>query len=135
MPESVRRAGAPEARAYLHKAEAYLEAARADLEAGRPDPATSCAIHAGISAADAISAARTGRRSAGADHRQTIALLRSAGREGAEAARHLERLLPLKNLAEYDYASVSRARAESALRSADRIVSVARRALASLGRA
>lgn len=70
MPRHVRtkRVGAAQARSYLAKAEEFLEAARESLGSGRTIAATSLAVHAGINATDAITAARVGQRAAGPDH-------------------------------------------------------------------
>ena len=45
---------------------------------------------------------RIGRRAAGPDHNQILALLKEAGKDGAEVERNLGRLLPLKTKTEYD---------------------------------
>src|SRR5690606_32855934 len=58
--------------------------------------------HAGINSADAVCGARLGKRAAGEDHDQVLALLRHAGPDGAEIERDLRRLLPLTTKAEYD---------------------------------
>src|SRR3546814_15141163 len=63
--------------------------------------ATSLAIHAGINSADAVCGARLGKRAAGEDHDQVLALLRQAGPDGVEVERELRRLLPPQTKAEY----------------------------------
>ena len=65
-----RRVTPAQARSYLGKAEEFLVAARQSLDAGYTLAATSLAVHAGISAGDAICGARTGRRAAGATTRR-----------------------------------------------------------------
>ena len=117
---------------FLVKASQYLEAAQESLESGWPDAAVSLAVHAGINAGDAISGARQGVRSSGPDHAMAIKALGASGQDGIEAARHLRKLLPLKNLAEYDAAPISRQRAVSALRSAEQILAIAQRVILSL---
>lgn len=131
MPKPVRtrRASAAQARAYLAKAEEFLEAAQASLDCGRMIAATSLAVHAGINAADAITAARVGQRAAGADHDQAITLLELAGPDGKKAAAHLRRLLPLKNRAEYDPDDVPKEAAARAVSWAERIAALARAVL------
>jgi hypothetical protein len=128
VPKEVRtrRVTAAQTRTYLGKAEEFLAAARESLEGGHSLAATSLAVHAAISACDAISGARTGQRAAGADHGQAVALLAQAGREGNDAARLLTRLMPLKNRAEYEPQDVPRASATRAVRQAERIVQIAR---------
>jgi hypothetical protein len=128
MPSEIRtrRVTAAQARTYLGKAEEFLAAARESLDAGYSMAATSLAVHAGISASDAICGARTGQRPAGGEHGQAVSLLNRAGREGTDAARILTRLMPLKNRAEYDPDDVPKAMARRAVEQADRIVGIAR---------
>ena len=128
MPKETRTrpVTAAETRTYLGKAEEFLAAARASLADGHALAATSLAVHAAISAGDAICGARTGQRAAGADHAQAAALLGLAGREGKDAARLLARLMPLKNRAEYEPQDVPKAVAARAVDQAERIVQIAR---------
>lgn len=121
-----RRVASAQARQFLGKAEEFLTAARESLEAGHTLASTSLAVHAGISAGDAISGARTGQRAAGQDHAQAATLLNGAGSEGKDAARILTRLLPLKNRAEYEPDDVPKATARRAVEQAERIVRIAR---------
>lgn len=114
-------------RAYAAKAEEYLEAAEQDLEDGRYNAAASAAVHAGINAADAITGALRGLRSADADHGRAVDLLDSSGKEGKEASKYLARLIPLKTKAEYDPGTVPPSKAESAVKNATRLVEIARR--------
>ena len=132
MPKETRarRVTAGQTRTYLGKSEEFLTAARESLEAGHSLAATSLAVHAGISACDAICGARTGQRAAGADHGQAVTLLGRAGREGKDAARLLTRLMPLKNRAEYEPQDVPKASAARAVDQAERIVQIARQVVA-----
>lgn len=118
--------------AYLSKASEFLEAAIASRDAGNYVAATGNAIHAGIAAADAISAARAGVVWRGQHGQAASHVERVGGTEGARAARHLQRLLPLKNRAEYDPDPLTGAQARSAVQAAQRMVAIAERALASL---
>lgn len=131
--QKTRKVTAAEARDYAIKPREYLEAAKESLELGRYNAATSMAVHAGICSADAVSGGRQGVRSAAADHSQTVKLVKTAGRDGEEAAKHLRRLLPLKTRAEYDPTLVSKKQAAEALRAAERLVGVAESVIASLG--
>lgn len=128
MPKEARtrRVNPAQVRSYIGKAEEFLAAARESLEGGHTLATTSLAVHAGISACDAICGARTGQRAAGADHGQAVALLGQAGREGKDAARVLTRLMPLKNRAEYEPLDLPKATATRALEQAERIVQIAR---------
>ncbi|MCA1674029.1 MAG: HEPN domain-containing protein [Actinobacteria bacterium] len=120
---------ATDVRAYAAKAEEYLEAAEDALRRGRYNAATSSAIHAGINAADAITGALRGVRSSDSDHNRAVDLLEATGKDGKDASKHLARLIPLKTKAEYDPGTVPRSKAESAVKSASRIVEISRRLL------
>ena len=76
------------ARAFLTKAEEYLASAEDSLAAERYTPAAGNAIHAGISAKDAIVTALTGTTSRGKDHATAARELRTAlgKRDNAAAA-------------------------------------------------
>lgn len=126
-PPRVKAVSAAHVRSYAAKAEEFAEAAASDLEAGRNIAATSLAIHAGINSADAVCGARLGKRSAGEDHDQVLALLRQAGPDGAEIERYLRRLLPLKTTAEYDPDDSAPSVAAKAVERAQRCATVARR--------
>jgi uncharacterized protein YbjQ (UPF0145 family) len=127
-----RAVSAPQARAYLSKAEEYLSAAENELEAGRAIAATSLAIHAGVNGADGLCGMRVGRRAAGQDHDEVIALLHTAGPDGTAIAKDLIRLLPMKTRAEYEPDDIPRSAATNAVERARRIVGVVRRVAASL---
>jgi len=129
-----RNVSAAQARSYLAKAEEYLAAAENELEAERGIAATSLAIHAGINAADAVCGVRLGKRAAGQDHDQALALLKEAGRDGAELDKDLRRLLPMKTKAEYDPDNIPLSAASKAVGRAQRCVAVARRVVSSAPR-
>ena len=105
-----------------------------ELNEGRRIAATSLAIHAAINASDAVTGVRLGRRAAGEDHDQVLALLREAGKDGAEVERNLARLLPLKARTEYEPDDISKANAGKAVERAARCVAVARSLAVSRGR-
>ena len=90
--------------------------------------ATSLAVHAGISACDAICGARTGSTRAPAAI--TVKPSRSSSKRGAKARTRralLTRLMPLKNRAEYEPQDVPKATATRAVDQAERIVQIAAR--------
>lgn len=129
-----RRAGPDEARAYLAKAHEFLHAARSSLELSNHTAAVGNAVHAvhaGIAAGDALSAARTGTVWRG-EHARAAGHLEDAGDEGRQAARHLRRLLPLKTRAEYEPTPMRKADAEAAVQAADRLVGLATQTVATL---
>lgn len=88
------------------------------------------AVLAGIAAADAACCAALGRRARGQDHRQAVSLLTDVQPGGAEAARHLERLLNVKDAAHYGVINVTSAELRRALRSAERLADFAKEVLA-----
>jgi len=126
-----RRAVPDEARAYLAKAHEFLQAAHSSLELSNHTVAVGNAVHAGIAAADALSAAHTGTVWRG-EHARAAGHLEDAGDEGRQAARHLRRLLPMKTRAEYEPAPMRPADAEAAVQAAGRLVGLATRAVATL---
>lgn len=132
MPRETRtrRVSPAQVRSYLSKAEEFLTVARESIDGAHTLAATSLAVHAGISACDAICGARTGQRAAGSDHGQAVAILGQAGREGKDAARLLTRLMPLKNRAEYEPQDVPKATAIRAVEWAEKLVQIARQILA-----
>lgn len=94
-----------EAGRYLAKAEEFLAEAHAALGDRRSDAAMLTAIHAAISAADAVTVALAGRRSADPDHQRAADLLEQVGGPSPEVrgkARQLRQLLSRKNLVEYE---------------------------------
>jgi hypothetical protein len=74
---STRIASKAEARGLLAKADEFVEAARSDLDAGRFSAGALAAVHAGISGADAVTAAAGSVVSASPDHFQVIRLLQT----------------------------------------------------------
>ena len=90
------------------------------------------AVHAGINAADAVCGTRLGRRAAGQDHDEALALLHTAGVDGAAVAKDLIRLMPMKTRAEYEPDETPRSDARKAVDCARRVVAVARRVVASV---
>lgn len=117
-------------RSYAAKAREFADAAANSLEAGHNITATSLAVHAGISAADAVCGARMGQRAAGEDHNQALKLLRQAGRDGAEIEHELRRLPPLETGAEYTPDSIAISVAVRTVARAQRCSTIAQRVAA-----
>jgi hypothetical protein len=97
---------------------AELVASDGDTVPASASVAAALAVLAGIAAADGACCAALGHRSRGADHRQAIDLLKEVVPDGAEAAKHLGRLLDVKDTSHYGVIYVSRNRLKTALRSA-----------------
>jgi hypothetical protein len=125
---NTRPVSAADADAYLAKAAEFLRAAQDALHLGNHTAATSNAVHAGIAAADAIAAARSGSIWRG-PHDQASLHLERSGTDGKQAARHLRRLIPLKTRAEYDPHPVRAVDARAAVTAAERMIGIAEAAI------
>jgi HEPN domain-containing protein len=116
------------AKNFLKKAQEYLAAAEDSLAAGRHTPAAGDAIHAGISAKDAIVTALTGTTSKGKNHAAAAGELKQAlGRRSdtAAAERTFRELISAKSDVEYGVALVTVAKAEPLVRRARTLVDLA----------
>lgn len=125
----VRTGGRAEALSHLDKAREFLHAARSALDAGWYNAAASSAVTSGINAKDALCLALAGRTAAADDHKSAADELRSLGPAGREPATALDRLLGMKDRAQYDRRSVSGTDARAAVRRAAVLVEAAERAL------
>src|SRR5205807_1244841 len=103
----VRTGGRADATAHLGKAQEFLEAARAALDAKWHSAAASSAVTAGINAKDALCFAMVGRTTASDNHKSAVSELRALGPAARESATALDRLLGLKDRAQYDRRGVS----------------------------
>lgn len=93
------------------------------IEAGDPNAAASAASHCVISASDALLARHKRIRSRARDHAAVIRLIETTGLEGVrERADQVEKVLALKQVAEYDDREVRRAEAEDAVKRAKRFL-------------
>jgi HEPN domain-containing protein len=116
------------ATSYLTKAREYLGSAEDNLTVGRYTPAAGDAIHAGISAKDAIATALTGTTGKGRDHATAAKELRVAlgVRDRAAAAeKSLRDLVAAKGAVEYGTALITAAKAEPLIRRARSLVELA----------
>jgi HEPN domain-containing protein len=110
---------------YLAKAQQFVTEARTALEASRNDAALLNAIHAAISASDAVTVALSGQRSKDPDHQRAIDLLEeSAGKseEIKSRVRQMRQLLARKNMVEYESRRATTKEARDAVERATRIV-------------
>jgi len=117
---------------YLKRSEECLASMQRDFEEGRWDSCVILAIHAAISAADALCVRTLGKRSASENHRDAIFLFQSIDTNDAEirkAAIRLSELLKVKTDAEYGERPQSRSDAEYARLNAERFVSFVRKRL------
>jgi HEPN domain-containing protein len=110
---------------YLAKSEQFVMEARAALEGSRHDAAMLNAIHAAISAVDAVTVVLGGLRSAEPDHQRAVDLLEeiaSGSEEIKVRVRQMRQLLAKKNMVEYEARRVSAKEARDAVERASRIV-------------
>jgi hypothetical protein len=117
-----------DARNRLRDAEAQLvlaELAGTNSSPADRKAAASCAVIAGIAASDAACCKALGERMRSQDHRDAIDLLRKVSPGGTEAARRLERLLGLKDQAQYGFEDIGGQRLSSAVRHARALVTFA----------
>jgi hypothetical protein len=116
------------AKNFLQKAQEYLASAEDNLTAGRLTPAAGDAIHAGISAKDAIVTSLTGSTMKAKEHATAARELRRAlGQrpEAATAETALRELLSVKGEVEYGAALASNAKAATLVRRAGTLVDLA----------
>jgi uncharacterized protein (UPF0332 family) len=113
-----RTGGRTEALAHLHKAHEFLDAAETAAESVWPNTAASNAVTAGINAKDALCFGLSGRSVAAEDHRASVTELAALGASGKKAATAFDRLLGMKDRAQYDRRDVSDTDAKAALRRA-----------------
>ena len=116
------------AKSFLKKAEEYLASAEDNLAAERHTPAAGDAIHAGISAKDAVVTTLTGSTSKGKDHATAAKELKQAlGKrpDATTAEKALRELLSAKGDVEYGIALITAARAESLVRRARTLLGLA----------
>jgi HEPN domain-containing protein len=121
-------AGKEEAARFLAKAEDFLETAQLAQERGLTNSSGAMAIHAGISACDALTAHFLGIRSNSGRHHDALDLVgRLPFEEKKALRRQLQRLLDAKHTVEYDDEAMIVGEEEEMVEAAKRIVEVARR--------
>jgi hypothetical protein len=108
-----------QSRQRLIDARQFLEAAEL-LDA--PDVVATCAIHAAIAAADAITCHALGERSGDGNHVSAVELLRQVD---AKLATSLKRALDRKTQAGYESVDISAADAASCVRWAEQLLAAA----------
>jgi HEPN domain-containing protein len=121
-----------EARLYLAKAQQFSAEAAAAIKESRNDAAMLNAVHAAISATDALCVALAGRRSSDPDHQHAADLLQEIGGRSRGIATHvrqLRMLLAKKNVVEYESRQASAKEARDAAQRAERFVSWASQAI------
>lgn len=117
------------AKRYLQKAEEYLASAEDNLDLERATPAAGDAIHAGISAKDAMVTMLTGRTTKVRDHARSTGELRIAlgsRPEAAAAEKALRELITIKGDVEYGTTLITLAKAGPLVRRAGTLVDLAK---------
>ncbi len=108
---------------YLRKAREFARMMERATEAGDLNAAASAASHCVISAADAMLARHKRVRSRARDHGAVIRLIETIEIEGIRGrADQVEKVLALKQVAEYDDREVRRGEAEDAVKRARRFL-------------
>lgn len=116
------------AKSFLKKAEEYLASAENNLDLERFTPAAGDAIHAGISAKDAIVTVLTGSTSKGKDHAtaaKELSRVLAQRSEAPTAERAIRELIASKGDVEYGTALIGAAKAEPLVRRARALVDLA----------
>lgn len=114
-----------EAQLYLAKAKQFSAEATTAIKGSRNDAAMLNAVHAAISATDAVCVALAGRRSADPDHQRAADLLQEIGgksREVINSVKQIRMLLAKKNVVEYESRPASSREASEAVKRAARLV-------------
>lgn len=122
-----------EGRLYLAKAQQFCAEAKSATMSSRHDAAMLNAVHAAISAADAVCVVLGGRRSSDADHQRAADLLHEIGGKSSDIAiqvRRLRELLTRKNVVEYESRQATGKEATSAVQKAERFVAWADKTIA-----
>ncbi len=114
--------GRGDAKKYLSKAREFSEGASDALANGKWNVAGLAAIHAGISAADAVIVAFGAKRSASKDHGAAVDLVHRTTDAGAAQIRQLTGLLAMKNTVEYEQRLLTQSEARTLVEQSSRFV-------------
>ena len=110
-------------RDFLAKAKDFASMLDLALAGGKWNSAGLQAVHAVISAGDAVIVYYGGVRSVELDHREVVGLLHDIiGEAAATAGRHVSRVIAKKNLVEYEGRSISQAEAREMAEHAKRFL-------------
>lgn len=131
MPErKTRKFNRRDASSFMSKAEQSLRTMERAVEASDSDAVGLNAVHAAISATDAVTVFRAGFRSARQDHKMLADVLTDVvGAGAAKSVRHLKTVLAKKNTVEYEERRLTPKEAADIAEHARRFVSWAREQL------
>jgi len=110
---------------YLQKSGEFLETAKEAYSKSRWNAVVLNSIHSAISASDSLTVFFNEVRSAGESHEDVISLLKNLGLDQLEInnkIKQLQRLLQIKNAAEYEEKLMSENDAENSVRDAERFL-------------
>ena len=121
QPSRTQRCGGDEARSRLRDGRAHLQVAELADSASAPEEikaGISSAVLAGIAAADAACCQALGERARGQDHLEAASLVEQVAPDRPTAAKALERVLSLKDEAQYGFTDLGGQRLLASLRQA-----------------
>ena len=110
---------------YLKKAEEFLDSAKTAYSKNQLNSSVANSVHAAISGSDALLVFFKEVRSAGETHEDVITLLKTLGLDPQEVnskIKQLQRLLQIKNIAEYEEKLMSEQDAENCVKDAERFL-------------
>jgi len=120
-------------RNYLKKAGECLNAATNSFSKQEWNSSTISAIHACISGCDAMCVYFLGKRNAGENHNDTVALFKTINIKPEDSinnnANRILRVLRIKNMAEYEERLVYRTEAEKVLKDCERFLEFVKKSL------
>jgi|ERR1035437_4137925 HEPN domain-containing protein len=116
---------------FMSKSEQFLKAAKQMFDSGDYNVSAANAVHACISAADALCARHLGKRAAGEKHSDAVNLIKSVKNteEFTGNAARFSRVLAVKSLAEYEARLVFKTDSEAVLKNAEKFVEFVRKNL------
>ena len=117
---------------FLKRANECFHAAQNSFSREEWNAATINAIHSCIAASDAMCVYFLGKRSASEKHDDAIGLFKMTGAKDEEIrtnAARIERVLRIKNMAEYEERLVFRSEAEKVLKDCERLLDYVKRVL------
>jgi uncharacterized protein (UPF0332 family) len=117
---------------YLKRAEECLHASKESFANKDWNAATICAIHSCISACDAMCVYSLGKRHSGENHNDAVSLFKMIKSEDEKLkinANRLNKILRIKNMAEYEERLVNRSEAEKVLKNCNRFIDYIRKEL------
>ena len=117
---------------YLKRAEECLRAAKESFSNKDWNAATICSIHSCIAGCDAMCIYFLGKRHAGENHNDAVTLLKtikSGGEKLKTNANRFNKVLRIKNMAEYEERLVHRTESERALKNCERFLDYVKKEL------